>query len=141
MKRLILLSMSMAFASAHADNLCGTSFDTEVVPVEKQMAEAKDPDRWVHYAAFLDKFGPCLDGEYAEHVQGISEEALTHDWDGFVKFATKKPLSKHARMGIETGFNPEMSDAETLKTIQKNAKRNCPKKIGEFCRRIAHYQP
>ena len=47
-----------------------------MVVISKVMSDRKDNSRWQKYGKFLDKFADCLDGSYAETVQGISEDAL-----------------------------------------------------------------
>jgi hypothetical protein len=123
--------------NAQGASVCETTFDQEVVGVSKQMHEAKAPRRWKTYAAFLKKYGPCLDGGYAETVQEISEAALANDWKGLTKFIeVEHPNQKFLRK-IESGFSMEMGDGERLKAIQANAKKHCPKQIKKFCAEIA----
>ena len=130
-----LFLFACSFASAA--NLCESSFDQEVAPITEIMKERKNIDRWKKYEAFLKKFDTCLDGAYAETVQGISEDGLANDWDGFIHYVLdQNPDPKILHSDIQMGFSVEMGLSKNLKLIQKNARAKCPKQIISFCREI-----
>lgn len=137
MKNLFYILIIFGFSNVViAGNLCETSFDKEVGAVSKAMSDQKNQTRWQIYEKFLNKFAECLDGSYAETIQGISEDALAKDWNGFISFAKKsKPVEK-VLINIESGFSEEMGLAENLKKIKENAKQTCPSEIKNFCNKI-----
>ncbi len=127
---LILFTYSL---SLFAENACVAAFDKEIPSVLKAMKNKTDQTRWPKFGRFLDKYTSCLDGALAETVQGVSEEALTQDWHGFVQYAKSGNMTPTTLKNIRSGFSPEMGLAENLKIIQKNAQAECVEKIKKFC--------
>ncbi|MBT4760865.1 MAG: hypothetical protein HOO06_04125 [Bdellovibrionaceae bacterium] len=123
-------------AFAFSENLCSSSFDDEIGTISKTMHKRTDPLRWDKYGKFLKKFGNCLDGSYAETIQGVSEEALAEDWTAFTAYVSKKKPESTILRGVQTGFALEMSLTANLKKIQNNAKKYCPSVISSFCTEI-----
>lgn len=118
-------------------NICEKSFEKEATGVAEKMKAKKDPQRWDKYGKFLKKYGSCLDGQYAQTVQGISQVALAHDWEAFGKYvAKKKNRNEIVLKNIEAGFDPEMSDSKEIEVIQDNARTKCPPAVQEFCDKV-----
>ncbi len=132
----MLLSLGLLATLPAGANVCVQDFDKEVEPVIQQMSDRTSPLRWTNYEAFLKKFGPCLDGEPAETVQGISEEALAEDWRGFNDYVAKHRPERRVMKHIESGFSRSMGSPTKLKKIQANAKGLCERTLKSFCRRI-----
>lgn len=133
----LLLALWLNQFPAQAANLCQTSFDKAVVPVEAQMKAARNPARWKKFADFVKKYGPCLDGYYAESVEEVSAEALVNDWSGFADFVKSGHPDLKVLQKIERGFSLETGQPEQVKKIQTSARSNCPPQIKDFCRKIA----
>ncbi len=120
-------------------SVCEKSFEKEAPGIAEKMRAKKDPKRWDKYGKFLKKYGGCLDGQYAQTVQAISEVALAHDWEAFGKYVGKKKNRDEAILkNIKAGFDPEMSNSKDIEVIQDNARTKCPPVMQEFCDKVTH---